>query len=436
MSTDYDSQDAGFAQIAGPELLIIAPSKVGEWSLDPEPLGKGSFGVAYRVTREVVIGSLKFPIQAVMKLVNPDSRNKSQAKSTIIREMKNLSLLNSRFMPKLIDAGIFQDGEHLVPYLVMDFVDGASLRQKIHQQFQRTGAGLSPKQFKSLAGDSLRALGNAHSLDVMHLDIKPDNIIYSDKDDAFVLIDFGLATISTRDFLDKYPGGTMGYIAPEVYEYKTSKAADIFSLGVTFYQAITGHNPIHRALAKDAQMNGPIDPKDARRVQKAIPAAIFDFSLFNDGQRELIEPMLASNPSSRPSIARLIELADNLDAPRFDNRVLPAETAKAESENWSTLRDMISAKLDRDGVSDFKLTIDENAMLHLYFKAVTGSQPFAIICPRPANTLPLYEMGWKNASKGNLTLVFDPFPDSKEVASEIVAVLQFGFGVTFPISIT
>ncbi|WP_257449336.1 trifunctional serine/threonine-protein kinase/ATP-binding protein/sensor histidine kinase [Archangium lipolyticum] len=134
------------------------------------------------------------------------------------------------------------------PLLLLERVQGQTLSES-------TGQPLEPARFLNLALSLVSTLGEVHGRNVIHKDIKPSNIIVEPSGDAR-LIDFGVATLQKVEHLDAAPThlveGTLAYMSPEqtgrmnrAVDYRT----DFYSLGVTFYELLTGRRPFQ---GKDA----------------------------------------------------------------------------------------------------------------------------------------------------------------------------------------
>jgi predicted ATPase/signal transduction histidine kinase/tRNA A-37 threonylcarbamoyl transferase component Bud32 len=130
------------------------------------------------------------------------------------------------------------------PLLLLEWVQGEPLSES-------TGQPLELSRFLSLALSLVSTLGEIHHRNVIHKDIKPSNIIVEPSGDAR-LIDFGVATLQKVEHLDAAPThlieGTLAYMSPEqtgrmnrAVDYRT----DFYSLGVTFYELLTGQRPFH-----------------------------------------------------------------------------------------------------------------------------------------------------------------------------------------------
>jgi tetratricopeptide (TPR) repeat protein len=165
----------------------------------------------------------------------------------------------------ILDVGA--DGTR--PYLVMDLIDGESLKAKL-------GRGpLDPREAAELCRDVAKALAYAHGQAVLHRDIKPHNILVT-KDGTPVVTDFGLAKdvgegVAKGQTKTGQVMGTPAYMPPEQAEGHTElvdRRADVYSLGATLYEALVGEAPfqgatplniITQVLSKD-----PVPPRKRR----------------------------------------------------------------------------------------------------------------------------------------------------------------------------
>src|SRR5882724_5334460 len=164
------------------------------------------------------------------------------------------------------------------------------------------GRGLSLELFFLVAGEVVRALGHVHAQNVIHKDINPQNILLNPTTRQIKLIDFGLASELTREHLEIQPtaqlDGTVPYVSPEQtgrmnrdLDYRT----DYYSLGVTFFELLTGSLPfmaadavgyVHCHLSKPAP--------DARERNAEIPPTM----------ARIVSKLMAKNPDDRYQSAR------------------------------------------------------------------------------------------------------------------------------------
>ena len=158
-----------------------------------------------------------------------------------------------------------------LPYFIMEFVDGVNLRQ-----LQKTGR-LSPREALQIVPQICDALQYAHDEGVVHRDIKPENVLV-DRKGRVKIADFGLAKILGRDpealrlTGEGQVMGTPHYMAPEQVEHPLTvdHRADIFSLGVVFYEMLTGELPLGKFQppSRKVQMDVRLDDVVLHALEK------------------------------------------------------------------------------------------------------------------------------------------------------------------------
>ncbi len=157
-----------------------------------------------------------------------------------------------------------------VPFLVMEQVDGTSLREALRFR------SFDTEQAVELCADVASALQHAHSLGIVHRDIKPDNILLS-ADGTAKVVDFGLARlIDARQRVDTGPLGSAAYLSPEQASGDSLDArSDVYSLGIVLYELLTGARPFSAespvAIALK-HLNEP--PPPPRRLNPAVPREV------------------------------------------------------------------------------------------------------------------------------------------------------------------
>jgi len=203
-----------------------------------ELLGKGGMGAVYKA-RQKELDRL-----VALKILPPEVARAPAFAERFTREARALARLSHPNIVAVYDFGRTSDG---LFYFSMEYVDGINLRQAI-----RSG-GMAPKQALAIVPQICDALQFAHDEGIVHRDIKPENILV-DKRGRVKIADFGLAKL-----LGHAPGdvsltgtqqvmGTPRYMAPEQIEgtKAVDHRADIYSLGVVFYELLTGELPIGR----------------------------------------------------------------------------------------------------------------------------------------------------------------------------------------------
>jgi len=203
-------------------------------------LGKGAMGVVYqgvdpKIHRHVAIKTLQLSEDL-------DDRSLKENKERFFREAETAGNLSHANIVTIYDVGeqVHANSSSLLGYIAMDLLTGAPLSEYVHEDKL-----LPPVLVFQLMIQMADALDYAHQKNVIHRDIKPANIIYDDEIQRGTLTDFGIAYMS--DHSKTKTGTIMGspyYMSPEqVIGKKVDARSDIFSLGVTFYQLLSGHLP-------------------------------------------------------------------------------------------------------------------------------------------------------------------------------------------------
>jgi predicted Ser/Thr protein kinase len=226
-----------------------------------ELLGKGGMGAVYKA-RQPALDRL-----VALKILPAAGENTSRFAERFNREARALARLNHPGIVTVHDFGVAGN----LHYLIMEFVDGPNLRQV--QQNDR----LSPAQALQIIPQICEALQFAHDQGIVHRDIKPENLLLN-KEGRIKITDFGIAKIvginaektsltGARDIV-----GTPHYMAPEQIETPTEvdHRADIYSLGVVFYEMLTGELPLGKfaAPSEKVQVDVRLDEVVLRSLEK------------------------------------------------------------------------------------------------------------------------------------------------------------------------
>jgi len=192
-------------------------------------LGRGGMGVVYKA-RQVSLDRL-----VALKLLAPEREKDPEFSERFAREAQALARMSHPHIVTVHDFG--QAGGFF--YLLMEYVDGANLRQLLQSH------RFTPEQALGMVPPLCDALQYAHDRGIVHRDIKPENLLM-DREGKLKVADFGLAKMLESDVTgDERAMGTPGYMAPEQSgdPAKVDNRADIYSLGVVIYEMLTGELP-------------------------------------------------------------------------------------------------------------------------------------------------------------------------------------------------
>lgn len=210
-------------------------------------IGVGGQGTAYLAcdktcNREVVIKENLFPVFV-------DAEVRVEAEKRFNQEVDLLGRLNHDNIVRLID---FFTEDHR-GYLVMEYIDGLSLRKRVNQE-----GPLSEEEVRDLSLHMAKILEYLHSLEppIVHRDFTPENLIL-DKNHRIVLIDFNVARqlVSTKTATVV---GKHAYIPPEQFRGETDARSDIYAFGATLHFLLTGSDPEPISQSHPAQVNSSI----------------------------------------------------------------------------------------------------------------------------------------------------------------------------------
>ncbi len=262
----------------------LSGTTIGRFAIQ-ELLGKGGMGEVYRAS------DLRLKRQVALKRIAPHLRGDKRSRERLWKEAEWASRLSDPHIAAVHD--VIEEENEL--FIVMEYVEGRTLRRRLAEP-------ISILEFLPIATECALALAAAHNAGVVHRDIKPENIMLTTSGQVKVL-DFGVAknlpsrpetsTLSTLTCAEF--AGTLNYMAPEVVrEEESDSRADIFSLGIVFYEAIAGSDPFRaKSFLETSDRILHYDQLPLCELNPKLPAE-FD---------RIVGKMLAKDPAQRYSTA-------------------------------------------------------------------------------------------------------------------------------------
>lgn len=243
-------------------------------------LAQGGMGDVYVATD--LDGGSEQVIVKVLRATDPDDVRRFDDEATALRRLDHPAIV------QLLGTGAHEG----TPYLVMERIDGPSLKTRIRQ------GELDLDRVGRIGHDVADALAHAHAHGVIHRDMKPANVLLADGGDGQAHVaDFGIARLADVSGVTA-TGMTMGtaaYLAPEqLRAHGVGPAADVYSLGLVLLEAITGRPAFEGTTTEAAFARLHTDPE----VPPDLPT----------GWRMLLRRMTAREPSDRPEAERVAEL--------------------------------------------------------------------------------------------------------------------------------
>src|SRR6266571_1431773 len=277
-------------------MTLIAGTKLGRYEIRAK-IGEGGMGEVY------LAEDMQLRRRVALKILPPEVASNKDRMRRFTQEAQAAAALNHPHIAHIYEIGE-ADGLH---FISMEFVDGLTLRQLVHEQ--HTDLAKLLRYLQNVAD----GLAKAHASGIVHRDLKPDNIMVT-RDGHAKVLDFGLAkliepqqAIGTRASgssevatallaQPSSPGtvmGTVGYMSPEQAQGKTSEIdqrSDIFSFGCILFEAVTGQKPFVGKDTLDSLHN--IVHAPTPNVKELNPAA-------PDELQRIVRRCLAKDPDKR-----------------------------------------------------------------------------------------------------------------------------------------
>jgi serine/threonine-protein kinase len=232
--------------------------------------------------------------RVAIKLFAPYRPDGGALSLDVLREARAAAALTHPNVARVYDYGEAVDGSQRVPYLVMEFLEGDTLADRVAAE-----GALEWSRAAEVCADVAAALAAAHARDLVHRDVKPRNVMLTPA--GVKVLDFGIAALSGQNSLDTHGRlwGTPAHLAPEQLRGEpTYPAADVYALGLLLFECLTGARAwpgttVGEILAARYQRRAPRLPGIA-----GLPREII----------RLYEDCIADDPARRPAAADVAEV--------------------------------------------------------------------------------------------------------------------------------
>jgi serine/threonine protein kinase len=246
---------------------LVIGGQLGNYLID-SVIGRGGMSVVYRAKHS------RLGMSVALKVLAPELSSDDSFRERFLREAQMAAAVDHPNVIPIHDMGVH---EHSL-YIVMRYVAGGDLKAML-----ATSGPLEPRTAVALLMPVALALDAAHAHGLVHRDVKPANILLQRSATGEVehvyLTDFGIAkSASSMTGLTRAGAfiGTIEYMAPEQIESReVSARTDVYALGATFYESVTGRIPFQRELAEGARPPmGALEPVSSARP--GLPSALDD----------------------------------------------------------------------------------------------------------------------------------------------------------------
>ncbi|MBI4713779.1 serine/threonine protein kinase [Candidatus Uhrbacteria bacterium] len=295
-----------------------------------EKLGQGGLGSVFKVKDK------RLDQVRALKVLNTKERAESNSVKRFKREIHLLGQMNNPFILTAYDVAEFEvEGEKVIG-LITDYVKGDSLAKNIKERGR-----IFPNRAVSFASEIAIALGSLEEANVVHRDIKPDNVLIkklSDGTEMALLADFGVAALTEEARVDVFRNapedanvewaeaitqkgnvvGTLQYMAPEQFKRNTpDHRSDLYSFGMTLYAMATGTRPFNAKSMSDIIISAQMDipPSFKERGVEDVP------EWFEDIVMKLLEKKPNDRFQTAAEVYRALREGVEKDYPEMLNEI-------------------------------------------------------------------------------------------------------------------
>jgi serine/threonine protein kinase len=245
-------------------------------------IGEGGMGTVYLACHTKIPNRL-----AAIKVLKSNFLSNENLKNRFRREMQIMANMSHENIIKLEQF----DEDDMGMYLIMEYFDGIEI-----DDYLKNKIGIFPEEkAKPIMIQILKAFDFAHKQGIVHRDIKPANILINSDGTKIKILDFGIAKMKDDISMQTKSGaqiGTVFYMSPEqVLGKELDARSDIYALGVTFYQMLTGLNPYHD-LNTEYEVYNKITKEDLQDPREIYPG-------ISDEMVNILRKSLAKDPTNR-----------------------------------------------------------------------------------------------------------------------------------------
>ncbi len=288
-------------------------------------IGQGAMGEVW-LAEHLSLGS-----HVAVKVMGPEYANDDRSLVRFRQEAQAAARIGSPHVTRVFDTGTADQGK---PFLVMELLEGETLRERM----KRSGP-MPIADVEQIVGQTAKGLSAAHKLGIFHRDIKPDNLFILDVDgEPFIkIMDFGIAKQSTAKMDVSSTGislGTPSYMSPQQFHEskRVDQRADLWSLGVVAYEALTGRKPFHGinfVILSIAVTKGVFKMPSVHRPE--LPKAV------DEWMQRALAPELEDRFSSAKEMADAFSLALQRSPEVKDKSIAPQSSSETESPAATSL---------------------------------------------------------------------------------------------------
>ncbi|HEU0034505.1 MAG TPA: serine/threonine-protein kinase [Kofleriaceae bacterium] len=283
------------AHQACPKFVLAPGGRVGKYELK-EKLGQGTFGLVFTAR------DLDLDRDVAIKILNPSHQTNGDIVHRFLQEARASARIAHPGIVTVLDCGKVMTTIGESAYIVLELLQGESLTNRM----TRSGR-LAPHTAIEIARQVASGLDAAHRADVLHRDLKPDNIYLvpdpaTPSGERVKILDFGLAKLGkSAHTMMNTVFGTPRYMSPEQCRSATmiDHRSDIYSLGCILFELVTGRTPFDGDLRQLIERHQRVMPPRARSFAPDVPQQLDD----------LIDQMLAKDPNARPQTMGAVQSA-------------------------------------------------------------------------------------------------------------------------------